>query len=176
MKLATLLLCALLLSMGGCVLISGQITTSFNLGNIHVTGANDVEHKDVDLNTNSDYADHKDNLKGLADLAVLGTVENLGQALGVEVWLTADNSSYTTAGDVKAHGIKLWGKFDLAVGETKVVDWDASAGLFTAEGKAALITEILGDGKFSVYALGGSGDYSFNIPTTTLVLVIDAGV
>jgi hypothetical protein len=179
MKTASLLLCALLLSTGGCILTSGQITTSFDLGDINVTGANNVEHSNVNLATNKDYNDHKDKLKGLANLAVLGTITNNSSpanAINVEVWITTSQTSYTSASDVMTNGTKLWGPFALAANETKTIDWDTSAGLFTTAGKAVLINEIKGDGAFTVYAIGASGDYKFTIPNAQLVLVLDAGI
>lgn len=49
---------------------------------------------------------------------------------------------------------------------------DSSAGLFT--GRAALIEEIKGDGRFDLYALGNNG-YSFRVDKGILMAVISAG-
>ena len=176
MKTISLLLGLLLLPLSGCILTSGQITAAFNLGDIHVTGASNLESSQIDLSTNKDYVDHKDLLHALADLAVLGTVQNIGQAVDVEVWMTADQTHFTNAVDVRAHGIKLWGPFSMAAGATRTIDWDGSAALFTTPGKAALLNEIQGDGLFTLYAIGASGNYEFKIPNAQLVLTLDAGI
>jgi hypothetical protein len=165
------------LAVSGCILISGQIFTTVNLGDINVTTSG-LDRHFVDLNTVSDYASHKANLKSVADFAVLGSITNNGtDSLNVEIWMTKDETNYTTAAQVTTPGnaTKLWGPFSLAGGQTKVVDWDTSAGLFTSAGKALMIGEAQGDGSFTLYALGTAGNYSFSIPNAKLVLVLDAG-
>ena len=164
------------LVLAGCILTTGQITVDFDLGDTTVTAAN-VEAIDVDLNTNSDYADHKDNLEGLADIAVLGSVTNNGaSAIGVEVYMTADETSYTTDAQVKANAFKAWGPFDVAAGQTVTVGWDESAKLFTAVGRQALIDEAKGDGVFTLYFVGNAGTYSFQVNDGVLVLTLNAGL
>jgi hypothetical protein len=168
---------ALLVATAGCVLVSGQFIVNFDLGTFDVTSPTNLVSKDVDLNTISDYADHKDNLKGLGDLAILGTITNNGtEEVNVEVWMTPDQTSFTTETEVHTNGgVRLWGPFHLAPGETKKVDWDTSAGLFDALGKVTLIGEIKGDGIFTVYALGAAGTYNFTVTDGQVVLVLNAG-
>ena len=164
------------LVLAGCILTTGQITIDFDLGDTTVTAAN-VEAKDVDLNTISDYNDHKDNLEGLADLAVLGTVTNSGASdIGVMVYMTPDQTSYTTDVQVKANATPVWGPFDVAAGQTVNIGWDESAKLFTGAGKQMLIDEVKGDGIFTLYFVGNAGTYSFNVENGTLVLTLDASL
>ncbi|OGF14215.1 MAG: hypothetical protein A2W00_14065 [Candidatus Eisenbacteria bacterium RBG_16_71_46] len=167
----------------GCVLTSAQILVKFafpppNPLVVNVaSGASSVSGLYIDLNTESDYADNKDKLKDIADLAVLGDVTNTGTgAIGVEVWLTKTNSGTLTADQVRAQGAQLWGPFNLAAGATKRIGWDESAGLFKA-GKQVLIDEVKGDGQFSLYLIGpGTGAYQFQVKDGYLVLVIGAGL
>jgi hypothetical protein len=169
---------ALLVATAGCVLVSGQFLINFDLGTLTVTSPTNVVGRVVDLNTISDYTDHKDNLKGLADVAVLGTIKNNGtEAVDVQIWMTPDAppTLFTLDTDVRANGILLWGPFHLEPGETKHVDWDTSAGLFDPLGKVTLIGEIKGDGVFAVYALGASGTYNFEVTDGQVVLVLNAG-
>lgn len=170
---------AMALAVSGCILISGQIFTTVDLGDIDVsTSTTGLKMESVDLNTISDYSKHKADLHSVADFAVLGTItNNTSDSLNVEIWMTTGSTSYTTVGQVTAPGnaIKLWGPFGLGGGATRVVDWDTSAGLFTSAGKAAIIGEAQGDGAFTLYAIGTSGSYSFSIPNAKLVLVLDAG-
>lgn len=167
---------ALLVATAGCVLVSGQFLVNFDLGSFSVTSPTDVHSQLVDLNTIGDYNDHKDNLKGLADVAILGSIRNDGaEAVDIEVWMHPDDHPLSDAATVKADGIKLWGPFHLAPGETKKVDWDTSAGLFDPLGKVTLINEIKGDGLFTVYALGAAGTYSFTVTDGQVVLVLNAG-
>jgi hypothetical protein len=167
-----LLLAALLAA--GC-LISGQFLVNFDLGNVDVV-ASGVDGIGVDLNTIEEYADHKDKLKGLADIAILGTFVNTGvNDLAVEVWMTDEaNPALTTPAAVMAAGTRVWGPFNLAAGATRTITWDESAALFGA-GKAPLLAQIKGDGVFTLYALTQSGAYAFRIDNGKLIVVIDAG-
>src|SRR6185295_9027187 len=82
---------ALLLAVAtpGCVMGSAQFLIDFNLDNFTTSTDSAVTREDVDLTTEGDYNDHKDDLKGLSDVAVLGKVTNNGaSAIGVEVWMT----------------------------------------------------------------------------------------
>jgi len=169
---------ALLLAVAapGCVLVSGQFLIDFNLDNFTTSTDTAVTREDVDLTTKSDYQDHKDELKGLSDVAVLGKVTNNGAtAIGVEVWMTAGPTTYLTPGQVTAGGTKLWGPFNLAAGASKQVGWDESAKLFTSAGKALLLNEIKGDGQFTIYAIANTGTYTFTVDNGVLALVIDFG-
>src|SRR5262245_3435968 len=161
----------------GCVLTSGQFLVNFELGDVRVPGPTTLVSQVVDLNTISEYRDHKENLKTLADLALLGTItNNTSNAVDVEVWMTRDPSSYLLESDLKANGVRIWGPFHLAGNETKQVNWDTSAGLFDAAGKAALVGEIKGDGVFTLYAIGTSGLYDFSIHDGQFVAVLDAAL
>ena len=164
----------------GCPLTTGQVVVNIDLGTVHVSSSDPVSIQNVNLNDNKDYVDHKANVKSISDYAVLGVVNNGSSPLNFEVWMTPGTTAYTSATDVKAHAIKLWGPLTLAAGASRNIGWDDSAGLFTAAGKAAVITETLGDGQFTLYALGlgtdGTTTSEFTATHGQLVLVIDAGI
>jgi len=161
----------------GCILTSGQILIDFDLGTINVTSPTGLVGEQIDLNTNDDYQEHKDKLKNIVDFAVLGTINNTGGTdLLPEVWITADLTNYTDETTVKANGIKLWGGILVPAGASAAVDWNTSAALFTAAGKAMVLNEAKGDGNFTLYVMGASGTYQFNVTNGVLALVIDAGV
>jgi hypothetical protein len=169
---------ALLLAVAapGCVLVSGQFLIDFELDNFSASTDTAVTREDVDLTTEEDYNDHKEDLKGLADVAVLGKITNTGGTdIGVEVWMTGAPTTYTTPTEVTTNGTKLWGTFNLAAGASEQVSWDESAELFSAAGKALLISEIKGDGQFTIYAIGNAGTYSFTVDNGVLALVLDFG-
>ena len=60
---------AIALAAPGCVLVSGQFLIDFDLDEFTTTTESTVTHADVDLTTEEDYNDHKDELKGLSDVA-----------------------------------------------------------------------------------------------------------
>ncbi len=163
----------------GCVLTSAQIMATYELPNpFTILSPTSIGHVYVDLNTVSDYADNKDKLKDIVDLALLGRFKNLGPAATVTVYMTPGATSYTDAASVIADptAVKVWGPLSLpAAPSTTSITWNASAKLFGA-GRAALVKEIKGDGAFTLYAIGGSGTYSFEVQGGALVMVLDGGL
>jgi hypothetical protein len=171
---------ALGLVAGGCILTSGQVELYFDLPDIAASSPDNLIGETVDLNEEEDYTDHKEDLQGVTNLAVLGVITNNVDStpIDVEVWITPDLTNYTNDEDLKADegARRLWGPFALGAGETVQIDWDASAALFKEEGKSVLLQEVKGDGTFTVYAIGTQGDYNFSVDQGVLVLTIDIGI
>ena len=166
----------LVLAVPGCILTSGQITVSFDLPNpIHVVGPTRLVAAPVDLNTIGDYADHKDDLKDLTDVAILGDV-TASTALDVEFWVTPGLTTYLLATEVRSNGILLWGPLGVPAQQTLRLDWNGSAGRFTDGGREALLGYVKGDGKFTVYALSSSPSFDFSVDYGVVVIVLDAGI
>ena len=178
--LPTLALAALLGN--GCILTSTQVLTHFSLASpIHlVPPANtEVFPEVVDLNTIKDYSDNKDKLKGLSDLAIVGRFSNLaGPAGGIEVWITAGATAFTTPAAVRLGSTLLWGPAALGAAPSTVnVNWNDSAKLFNAPGKQILTDSMKGSGVFTVYVLpSGSAGQTIDILDGAIILVIAAGV
>src|SRR5262245_61859335 len=98
------------LTLCGCLLTTGQISIDYDLGRIVVTDADNLVAEQVDLNTIEDYVEHKDELEGVTDLALLGQVTNNltldaksptlagggDPTLNVEAWITRETTNYTT--------------------------------------------------------------------------------
>lgn len=174
-----LLVAVAALAGAGCILTSGQILISFDLQNpLTVTNVAPVYSEAIDLNTISDYAEHKDKLETLADVALLGQVTNnsASPVSDIEVYFTEAPTLFTDPAVVRSSAKKLWGPFTLAANETKTIGWDQSAALIDDAGLVALIAEIKGDGVFTLYVIGPTGTFSFTIDNPVLVLVLDAGV
>jgi hypothetical protein len=165
---------ALMLAAAGCILISGQFLIDFELPNFQAQTSSNIVAEHVDLNDNEDYNDHKEELQGIVDIAVLGSVKNNGgEAVGVEVWMTAGDTDYPTTTEISNNATKLWGPFVVLPGATKTVDWNDSAALFTPAGKALLLGEVKGDGEFTIYAIGNTTTYNINVDNGVLALVLD---
>jgi hypothetical protein len=161
----------------GCILTSGQFLVPFELQTpLTVTGPASLIRQPIDLNTISTYSDHKEDLKNVADAALLGEVEAVS-TIDIEVWITSDLTSHVTSGAVVADptATRLWGPLQLAAGERRRIDWDQSADLFV--GRQALLDQVKSDGIFTLYVFGPTtGSYSFTLYNGVLVVVIDAGV
>ena len=176
--LPSLLLAGLMAS--GCWLISGQFTVSVDLDSpLTVAGPGNLVSQQIDLNTQSDYNDHKSELKDLVDVALLGTFKNNSTTTGItlEVWMTPGLTNHLTEATLNGDPsrIKVWGPLTLAKGESKKIGWDESAALFRKAGKTALLDEVLGDGSFTLYAKGTGTSYNFTLENGVAVVVIDAG-
>ena len=168
---------ALALFAPGCILTSGQFLIDFDLPNMTATSSTGLIGEQVDLSNDSDYKDHKNDVKAIVDYAVLGSFHNTGVTdVDVEVWMTRDLTTLTAASAVTGSGIKVWGPLRVPAGGTVTIDWDASAKMFTAAGKQALLDEAKGDGNFTLYALGAAGTYSFDVDNGVIALVIDFGI
>lgn len=166
----------LMMTAAGCILVSGQFLIDFDLPNFQGQANNNIVAEDIDLNENSDYNDHKEDLQDLVDLAVLGKVtNNLNEAVGIEVWMTPTTTNLTTSTDIGNNATKVWGPFVVTANATKTIDWNASAALFTPSGKALLMQEIKGDGQFQLYAIGNIATYDFSVENGVLALVLDFG-
>ncbi|HEY6572046.1 MAG TPA: hypothetical protein VI198_01905 [Candidatus Eisenbacteria bacterium] len=169
---------ALVLSLAaaGCILVSGQFLIDVSLDNFTTTSQTAVTRQDVDLNTESDYVDHKDELKSIADIAVLGKITNNGSGpIGVEVWMTPGPTTFNTSTEVSNGATKLWGPLVVLPGaaNAKTIDWNKSAALFTAAGKTMLLNEVKGDGQFTLYAIGNETTYSVTVENGVLALVLE---
>lgn len=178
------------LTLCGCLLTTGQISIDFDLGTINVSDPDNLIAQQVDLNTIEDYVEHKADISGVSDLALLGRITNAPppslvkagdksvqggpSTLNAEAWITPTTTNYTTDTQVRANAIKLWGPLLVPAGATVNIDWDNSAALFSPLGKATLLNEIKGDGVFTIYVLGSSGFYSFTVDDATLVLTLEA--
>lgn len=171
-------LCALILN--GCFITQAQIFIHYALPNpFTINSATDpFEKVAVDLNTISEYNDHKDKIETISDFAVVGTFTNVsGPAGAVEVWVTADATNYTTVAQVTANATKLWGPGAIGASPSSVVvGWDESAALFNAAGKQLLLDEAKGDGVFTLYTFGTAGVYSIRVDDGGLILILSGGV
>lgn len=170
----------------GCIITQAQILAHFELSNPFQIGPppeNPLHRELVDLNTIEEYADHKDDLEGLSDLAVVGTFTNvtppgpINTGGTLEVWITADDTNLsdpTTGG-----AVRLWGPKSIGPNPDAVtISWDESAALFTKAGKDLLIQEIKGDGIFTayVYTTGGAAAQTFRVDDGQIILVLAGGL
>jgi len=164
----------------GCFITSAQILAHYALPNpFTINGADGWERVYVDLNTVKDYADNKDKLKDVVDLAVVGKFTNTsGPGGGVEVYITPGNTNLLGPTAIRAGATKLWGPGSIgATGSVHNVGWTESAALFQPAGKKILVDEGKGDGEFTLYTIGSPG--TSNVITVAeggLILVIAAGL
>ena len=185
-RLHILLLAAAPLVATGCWLTSAQVLVTYELPTlINIASVSNSLHTEaIDLHTIEDYEEHKDEIDGVNDLAILGSFENvLGDAATVEIWITGDHTrTFANAADVMANGgVRLWGPVTVGPasgpGSFVQLSWDDSAALFDPAGERILVDEAKGDGRFAVHIIGQSaGAYRVIARDGLVVLVIDADV
>lgn len=166
------------LASAGCFLISGQFVVNFALPTpFTAVGGGTLQSVDVDLNTIGDYSDHKDDLKRVDDLALIGDFKNnltSGSPAQVECWIVPAGTAGLTYAQLTTPGtaVKLWGPISVAANATEKVDWNRSAALFA--GRQTLIDEIKGDGQFRLY-VATAGAFNVTITNGALIAVVGAG-
>src|SRR5262245_10341047 len=79
------------LASAGCMLTSGQFVVTYDLEDpTHVVTVGTLPGQLIDFNTVSEYNDHKDDLKRVEDLALVGDItNNLSTNAEVDVWIVA---------------------------------------------------------------------------------------
>lgn len=163
----------------GCFIVSAQVFVHFDLTSPFVIdGADGSDREFVDLNTIHDYAKHKDKLKDVSDLAVVGKFTNtLGPGGTVSAYITAGSTNLGGAAAIVAGATKLWGPASIGpTGSTVTIGWNESAKLFNAAGKQILIDAAKGDGTFTIYTIGTPGVVNtIQVANGGIILVISAG-
>jgi hypothetical protein len=160
------------LAAAGCMLTSGQFAVTYGLPDPITVNSSISETFDVDLNTVSEYNDHKDQIKRVEDMALVGQFTNNGASdAQIEVWLVRDPSQ--AIGPPQQNGTRLWGPLTLAGHASEKVDWDRSAALF--DGRQALIDEVKGDGSFRLYIVT-TGLVNVTVTKGSLIVVVGAAV
>jgi hypothetical protein len=185
LRIALLSLALGALTMPGCIITQANVLAEYDLPNPFTIGpapAQPLLREAVDLNTISEYTDHKDELEGLSDLAVVGRFRTvIGTGGSLELWITADDTNFTTYGQVTAGATKLWGPASIGAAGTPagtvVIGWDESAKLFDKAGKDLLVKEVKGDGKFTAYIVSaGATTQTFEVQDGAILLVISGGI
>jgi len=172
LRTAVPLLALAALAAAGCFLLSGQFVVNYALPDPLPSSGTTFVGVDVDLNTISDYNDHKDDLKRVDDVALIGDFHNkAGSSANVQAWLVPAGTLGLSPSQVTANGVLLWGPLAVAANATEHVDWNRSAQLF--KGRQTLIDEVKGDGHFSLYVLA-SGSFDLEVKKGAVIAVIGA--
>jgi len=159
------------LTSAGCMLTSGQFVATYDLPDPITVSQNFAANFDVDLNTVSDYKDHKNDIKRVEDVSLVGEFANgSASAAQIDVWLVADPSLPVGP---QPSGVRLWGPLTVAANSTEKVDWNHSAALFV--GRQALIDEVKGDGHFRLY-MSVTGASSCTVTKGSLIVVVGAAI
>jgi len=157
----------------GCGIATGTFTFGYELnGTIESSNAS-LEFEYVDLTTIDDYNDHKDNLKSVDNIAVVGSIINDGvAAVSGEIWLVDNDTTYTDPDTVKHYGTRIFVSPVIPAGDTLDIDW--SDGLSYIENFSAVQTAVE-LGQFVLYGLGDSDAFEVTMDID-IIFTITAGL
>lgn len=151
-----MLAAALALVAGGC-LVTGQITIFQKVDEVATTNLL-VTPILVDLNEEEDYVEHKDDIKSVDEISVVAIIRNnLATPADVEIYLS-DEAGLTLVEILDPERATLVFVAPTVPGNTGVagsgvlkIGW--ADGFRYVVNKKAVIEQILGDGKFMLYAV-----------------------
>jgi hypothetical protein len=159
-----------------CGIATGSFTFGYELGGeIHSTNAN-LEWKSIDLTTIEDYNDHKDKLKSVDNVAIVGIVRNLGNtAVSGEVWLAYD-STYADYGNnspdtVRTYATRIFVSPVISPGDSLIIDWEDGLSYIENFAEVQTAVEL---GQFVLYGLGDSQFFDVYIDVD-IIFTITAG-
>ena len=163
-----LMLSALSMGADGC-LISGQITIIEN-ANIGTTTNTNVNKYDVDLTTNEDWQDNKDDIISIDAVAIVACIfNNLSADNSGEVWWSED-PNLTTADAVRNNSIRLMKSPVLPGDKKSVIKW-ADAFQYM-ENEDTIIDEVLtGDGKFTLYGIAEKTPFDMDVDAEVVLTI-----
>jgi hypothetical protein len=159
----------------GCGLISGIFTIDQPIEDIHSSSTPTLdawESVHVDLNDNSTYRDHKDNIKGIESVCIVVDVKNnLDQNVSGEVWIAYDE--YGSKEEVMQHGTRVFHGLALGPYEERHFgcgDIEKILENLDAFEKAVKV------GDFWVYGFGNEDTYDVTFSHIVLIMSFAAGL
>jgi len=150
-----------------CGIATGSITVGYEIDGVIESSSATLDFEYVDLNTIDDYVEHKDNLNSLDNVAIVGTIENVGSnSIFGEAWLAYDTvyAQYGTDGpdSVRANGTRIFATpLPIPVGVPLMIDWDD--GLAWIEGFPEIQTAVLDSEYFVIYGLAAEDDFAMDM-------------
>ena len=151
----------LLLAAGssGC-LVSGQVVVVEPI-DIGATTDQQISKYTVDLSTNEDWLDNKDDIVSIDAVELVAKITNNLQtdAIG-EVWWS-NNANLGDAADIRANATKFFTSPNLPGDQMTLVDWPDAFNY--VENEDLVIAEILGDGIFTLYAIGKGEPFDLDV-------------
>ncbi len=146
--------------LGGC-LTTGQIVITEHFGD-GVTTNTSVNSYDVDLNTNEDYVDNKDKIKSIDAISIVAVVKNNLPGDAQAKFYISDDPSLTDPDDIMdPKQATLVFVSPVVPGNNNIrIDW--ADGFKYIENEAEIEKQVLGDGIFTVYAIGRGVEFNLN--------------
>jgi hypothetical protein len=179
MKRAPLFLLALLVAAAGCELVSGTLRIEQDIltaeGEQHSTSS-DVGEMAVDLSENSDFREHKDQIKSVDEVGfIFHAVNNIPNAATGEIWISPTRigtpGSALTAATIRSdpNAVKVLEGLALPAAGALDVTYDQSLTLQTNTDR---LHEIVKTGTFYLYGIASTSTFDLTISQLTAVVVL----
>jgi len=130
----------------------------------------DVEMYSLDLTTNEDYAEHRDQIRSVDQVSIVGRItNNLETEASAQIW--ADTSdAYTTVEGVTNNATLIFATpMPLPGGSITSIDW--SDGLEYMENTDYLNDLIINEGQFALYGLAADTPFDITIEAEVVITV-----
>ena len=169
-KLALSALLAAVLAIG-CGIATGTFSFVVEIDGTIASNQASLEWEHIDLTIIEYYNDHKDKIKSVDQVAMVGSIANNGPDVSGEIWLAYD-TTYSTPAEVRANSTRIFVSSVIPSGDTLIVNW--SDGLAFIENFAAVQDAIeLGD--FVLYGLGDNSIFDVEMDID-IIVTITAGL
>jgi hypothetical protein len=151
---------ALAVLVGGCFLTTGQ-KTIFKKVNTGATSNLKVNKIEVHLDTEDDYAEHKDKIKSIDGISVVAVIKNnRDEPTRMKLYISND-TSLVDVGTIESDATPVFLSPTVPASDSLRIGW--AEGFQYIKNKDALINEILGDGVFTLYAIADEPTFSLRV-------------
>jgi hypothetical protein len=154
----------------GCILTTGTIVIVENIDSFASTN-NAVNKVEIDLTTNSDYNDHKDQIKSVDAVSIVGWVINRGNAENSGVVWMADSGTLTNPDTTNAKLLVV--SPSVPAGDSVLINW--SDAVSHVQNFDALKDKIFNDPHFWIYGIASSTPFVMEF-RMSLVITLTVGL
>jgi hypothetical protein len=156
------------LCMGASCITSGNVMVVEYLDDLHAATGAVINSGDVDLSTNSDWNDHKEDINGIDDLGFACRITNNSNAAASgQLYVSANDKDYTTEAAIRANAILVLDGIVVPAGGTRDIEWQESYDFLKNFDQVK--TTIFGE-QFHYYFI--AAETPFDIDVTDLVLFL----
>ncbi len=160
---------ALLFTLGNNCITSGNVVVVMDLDPVNGQTEQHFNPVSVDLKTNSDWNDHKEQLNSVDDIGFACKITNNTSSVATgQVWIS--EKSYTTPADVQEHAVKILDGIVVPADGIKTVNWGESAGYLSNFNLAKAI--VYGE-VFYLYFMAENVPFDINVTDIVLFLSIN---
>ncbi|MGB5105232.1 MAG: hypothetical protein WBP29_01625 [Candidatus Zixiibacteriota bacterium] len=154
------------LSMGANCITSGNVMVVEYLLPMHAQTGVTITPGDVDLSTNSDWNDHKEDINGIDDLGFACRItNNTAAAASGQLYVSANDKDYTTEGAIRNNAILVLDGIVVPAGGTRAIEWQESYDYLKNFDQ---VKEVIFGEQFHYYFI--AAETPFNIDVTDIVL------